>query len=347
MNKIRVLVVDDTALMRKIISDILKRDPEIEVVGTAANGYIALQKIKRLNPDVVTMDVEMPKMDGLTALSKIMEEHPVPVIMVSSHTYEGAKVTLEALELGAFDFIPKPTGIKSEAFEIIADSLISKVKAAAGAKLAKRKKEAKEETVLQKVEDISKGKFVVDIVGIGISTGGPPSLRTIFKKFPGDYPVPITLVQHMPPGFTKALAERLDKISKLHVKEAENGEKLEKYTVYVAPGDYHMEIRNQRVVLRKGERIWGQRPAADPLFFSIAEEYGKFSLGVVMTGMGRDGASGLKKIKEKGGRTIAQNKETCVVFGMPRVAIEEGSVDLVVPLEEIPEAIIKMSTKEE
>ncbi len=345
MKKIKVLVVDDTALMRKLISDILTRDPEIEVIGTAPNGYLALQKIKRLKPDVVTMDVEMPKMDGLTALSKIMEECPLPVIMVSSHTYEGAKVTLEALELGAFDFIPKPTGIKSDAFAIIADSLIAKVKAAAMAKLKKREKE-KEEGALT-LKDVSKGKFTVDIVGIGISTGGPPSLRTIFKKFPGDYPIPIAVVQHMPPGFTRALAERLDKISELHVKEAENGEKLEKHTVYIAPGDYHMEIRSERVVLKKGERIWGQRPAADPLFFSIAEEFGKFSLGVVMTGMGRDGASGLKKIKEKGGKTIAQNKETCVVFGMPRVAIEEGSVDLVVPLEEIPEAIIKMSTKEE
>ncbi len=345
MKKIKVLVVDDTALMRKLISDILKRDPEIEVVGTAPDGYLALQKIKRLKPDVVTMDVEMPRMDGLTALSKIMEEHPLPVIMVSSHTYEGAKVTLEALELGAFDFIPKPTGIKSEAFAIIADSLIAKVKAAGGAKLKKREVQ-KEEKALD-LKDFSRSKFVVDIVGIGISTGGPPSLRTIFKKFPGDYPVPITVVQHMPPGFTRALAERLDKISKLHVKEAENGEKLEKHTVYIAPGDYHMEIRNERVVLKKGERIWGQRPAADPLFFSIAEEFGKFSLGVIMTGMGRDGASGLKRIKEMGGRTIAQNKETCVVFGMPRVAIEEGSVDLIVPLEEIPEAIIKMSAKEE
>ncbi len=344
MNKIRVLVVDDTALMRKLISDILTRDPEIEVVGTAPDGYLAIQKIKRLKPDVVTMDVEMPRMDGLTALSKIMEEHPVPVIMVSSHTYEGAKVTLEALELGAFDFIPKPTGIRSEAFSIIADNLIAKVKAAAMAKL--KKFEKKEEGPLD-IKKLASRKFAVDIVGIGISTGGPPSLRTIFKKFPEDYPVPITVVQHMPPGFTRALAERLDKISKLHVKEAEQGEKIEKHTVYIAPGDYHMEIKNGRVVLEKGERIWGQRPAADPMFFSIAEEYGKFSLGVVMTGMGRDGAQGLKKIKEKGGKTIAQNKETCVVFGMPRVAIEEGSVDLVVPLEEIPEAIIKMSVKEE
>ncbi len=345
MNKIRVLVVDDTALMRKLISDILSKDPEIEVVGTAPNGYLALQKIKRLSPDVVTMDVEMPKMDGLTALAKIMEEHPIPVIMVSSHTYEGAKVTLEALELGAFDFIPKPTGIRSEVFEIIADSLIAKVKAAAAAKL--KKKEKDEVGPVLKMESVSSKKFVVDIVGIGISTGGPPSLRTIFKKFPKDYPVPITVVQHMPPGFTKALAERLDKISELHVKEAENGEKIDNHTVYIAPGDYHMEIRKGRVVLRKGDRIWGQRPAADPLFFSIAEEYGHLSIGVIMTGMGRDGASGLKKIKEKGGKTIAQNKETCVVYGMPRVAIEEGSVDLVVPLEEIPEAIIKMSIKEE
>ena len=346
MNKIKVLVVDDTALMRKLISDILTRDPEIEVIGTAPDGYLAIQKIKRLKPDVVTMDVEMPRMDGLTALSKIMEEHPVPVIMVSSHTYEGAKVTLEALELGAFDFIPKPTGIRSEAFSIIADNLIAKVKAAAMTKL-KRIEKKKEETETPSIKKIGSKKFTASIVGIGISTGGPPSLRTIFREFPEDYPIPITVVQHMPPGFTRALAERLDKISKLHVKEAEQGERLEKYTAYIAPGDYHMEIRNGRVVLKKGERIWGQRPAADPMFFSIAEEYGKFSLGVVMTGMGRDGAQGLKKIKERGGKTIAQNKETCVVFGMPRVAIEEGSVDLVVPLEEIPDAIIKMSIKEE
>lgn len=346
MKKIRVLIVDDTALMRKIISDILKRDPEIEVVGTAPDGYLAIRKIKRLKPDVVTMDVEMPRMDGLTALSKIMEENPLPVIMVSSHTYEGAKITLEALELGAFDFIPKPTGIKSEAFEIIADSLIKKVKAAAMAKI--EKKQVGEETKgTVSSENLSEEKFSVDIVGIGISTGGPPSLRTIFKKFPGDYPVPITVVQHMPPGFTRALAERLNKISKLNVKEAENGEKLEKYTVYIAPGDFHMEIKNNRVVLNKKDRVWGQRPAADPLFFSIAKEYGKFSLGVVMTGMGRDGAQGLKMIKDKGGRTIAQDKESSVVFGMPRVAIEEGCVDLVVPLDKIPEAIIKMSIKEE
>ncbi len=362
--KIRVLIVDDSAFMRKVLSDILNSDPEIEVVGTARDGLEAIELVQKLEPDVITMDVEMPRMNGLEAVKKIMEIRPTPIVMVSALTKEGSEITFKALEYGAVDFIPKPSGSISLDIRKIGEEIIRKVKAAAKAKVLRRRPiirretqptvtqqkpevEKKAPTTLPAVSDLPypESKLKEMCVIIGSSTGGPPVVTEIISKLPKRMP-PIFVVQHMPSGFTRLFAERINQVSVLNVKEAEHGERVQPGYVYIAPGDYHMLLRKRGdsvyiVLDNQMPKVNGTRPAVDVTADAVANVYGGKAVGVILTGIGRDGAYGFKKIKEKGGKIIAQNKETCVVFGMPKAVIELGIADAVLPPSEIPKAIVK------
>jgi two-component system, chemotaxis family, protein-glutamate methylesterase/glutaminase len=354
--KIRVLVVEDSSLVRKIITDILSSDPEIEVVGTANNGQTAIYKNDSLNPDVITMDIEMPVMDGLESLRHIIEKNPKPVLMLSVLTKHGAEETFKALEYGAIDFIPKPASNLPITLHEVADLLIEKVKSVskAGIKIAVKKIEPEAKKKIehiatdfeQKIVNIAGKETSNKIVGIGTSTGGPSALAGIFRCFPENFPCPVVVVQHMPEGFTKAFAERLNSNSCLNVKEAEDGDKILPGHGYIAPGHSHIKvevINGERMIkLDQGGKVSGHMPSIDVLFDSIAHSYGKDSVCVIMTGMGQDGAKGILKIKKLGGRTIAQDEETSVVYGMNRVAVQMGAIDEIVPLAGIPETIVKM-----
>ncbi len=346
-DKIKVLVVDDSALVRKVVTDILHRDPEIEVVGTANNGKTAIFKNQTLNPDVITLDIEMPIMDGLEALRAIIETNPKPVIMMSVLTQHGAEATFRALEYGAVDFIPKPSTALSISVEEIADLLIrkvksvykSKVKLHPGAHVERREAEAPGSEPIRKKEPGNR------VVAIGTSTGGPSALLQVFQKLPSDFGSPVLVVQHMPEGFTRAFAERLNVNSGLTVKEAEDGDRVRPGFGYIAPGHSHMRIEQEagERVLRvfQGDKVSGHRPSIDVLFDSVAESCGSDSVAVIMTGMGRDGADGIGKIKNKGGYTIAQDEDTSVVYGMNRVAVQAGVIDQVVSLYRIAETIME------
>lgn len=347
-DKIKVLVVDDSALVRKIITDILDSDPMIEVVGTANNGKTAIFKNKVLDPDVITMDIEMPIMNGLDALRHIIQTNPKPIIMMSVLTQDGAEPTFRALELGAVDFIPKPSSILSISVDEIGSLLIGKVKSVSRSKI---KIQRKEETV--PVMEVTRRQAAMDakagvsekVVGIGTSTGGPSALLNVFRSLPENFPAPVLVVQHMPEGFTKAFAERLNSNSALEIKEAEEGDRVLPGHGYVAPGHSHMLVEKKAAgpVIRivKTEKISGHRPSIDVLFNSIAEFYAGRSIGVIMTGMGRDGASGILNIKKCGGSTIAQNEESSVVYGMNRVAVEMGAIDTIVPINDISKKIVE------
>lgn len=330
---VKVLVVDDSALMRKLIPQMLAGDESIEVVGTAMDGSFCLKKIEELKPNVVTLDLEMPGMNGIDALKEIMRKHPVPVIVVSSHSTEGATVTMKALGLGAFDFVTKPKDAAAHMAET-ARELIAKVKAAAECKLKPRMLSGlppKPEKV--PVQSGAPNK----IVAIGVSTGGPQALEFVLSQLPGDFPGTIVVVQHMPDGFTDMFARRLDEICPLRVKEAQSGDLLLPGRVLVCPGSRHMKVKRLPLgdiaVLSDEPRVNGHRPSVDVLMRSVAEEYRANSVGVLMTGMGDDGAEGLGAIKKEGGMTIAQSEESCVVYGMPKAAIERGYAVRVVGLD--------------
>ncbi|WP_208320359.1 protein-glutamate methylesterase/protein-glutamine glutaminase [Hypnocyclicus thermotrophus] len=354
---IKVLIVDDSLFMRKIIGKILEEDDEIVVVGSAKNGKEAVEMNLKLNPDVITLDVEMPIMNGLEALKEIMNTKPTKVIMLSSLTTEGAKETIEALENGAFDFLSKPDG-KSVSLNIekISDELIQMVKEAKKANInllkVNKVKKSKEEkisfsSILKKKakKELHKGhKKPSKIVSIGISTGGPKALQTIIPKIPEDIDAGILIVQHMPPKFTKSLADRLNELSNIEVREAQDGDKVERGVAYIAPGSHHMTLSKDKetIKLNLDPPSQGHRPSVDVMYNSLIKNYDmKKLIAVIMTGMGKDGAEGIKKIRELGGITIGQSKETCVVYGMPRVADELGGVEYVADLEKIPEYILK------
>jgi len=336
---IRVLVVDDSALMRKLIPAILARDPSIEVVGTAMDGAFALKKIEELRPDVVTLDLEMPRMDGMETLRLIMRRAPLPVILFSTHSKEGAYSTLKALALGAVDFIAKPTDAAGGHLETIADQLIDKIK------VAKRAVGRKLPPAVVAIDppDLKKGTRSSlppnRIIAIGISTGGPNALQFVLSQIPGDYPASILVVQHMPEGFTEMFARRLDECCALDVHEAKSGDLLVAGRVLICPGNRHMMVRRMprgdMAVLSDGPPINGHRPSVDILFHSVAQEFGLTAVGVLMTGMGEDGAEGLGAIKSAGGMTIAQSEDTCVVSGMPRAAILKGYANKIVPLDSL------------
>ncbi|MGM7701191.1 protein-glutamate methylesterase/protein-glutamine glutaminase [Pseudalkalibacillus sp. Hm43] len=350
MNMIKVLVVDDSAFMRKVISDLLSSDPSIEVVGTARNGEDALNKISKLSPDVVTLDVEMPVMDGLTTLKKIVDHYSLPVIMVSSVTKSGAKQTIEAMQNGAVDFISKPSGSISLDIHRIQGELVEKVKIASQANLPKDFTEQppiQPDPITPKVplKSGAKGERK-KLISIGTSTGGPKALVEVISKLPKEINAPVLIVQHMPEGFTKSLAERLNKLSELNVKEAETGERIKEGCVYIAPGGHHLKVKKDTEGLYvqlddETPPTRGHRPSVDEMFNSLTqiEDYEK--IAVIMTGMGSDGTNGLLSLKQDESTiAIAESEETCVVFGMPRAAIATTKVDEIVPVNSIAERIV-------
>ena len=339
---IRVLVVDDSALMRKMIPQMLERDGGIRVVGTAMDGEFALEKASELKPDVITLDLEMPRMNGLDALRQIAKRHQLPVIVVSAHTTEGANSTFKALAMGAFDFVAKPANGSSQHIDEIAQQLTAKIRAAAQARVAApRPFPSADFPAVQKVA--RKKEAPSRVVAIGVSTGGPNSVQYVLSRLPADFAGSILIVQHMPEGFTEMFARRLDACCAIDVKEAKSGDLLLAGRALICPGNRHMKIRRaalgDMVVLSDEERVNGHRPSVDVLFRSVAEEFGVHAAGILMTGMGEDGAEGLGLIKSVGGMTIAQSAESCVVYGMPRAAIERGYAIRISALEAIPNAI--------
>ena len=321
-SRIRVLVVDDSALMRKLIPQILERDSTIEVVGTAMDGAFGLRKVEELRPDVVTLDLEMPRMDGMEMLRQIMRKHRVPVIIVSALTTEGASATFKALALGALDFVAKPRDAASAHMDEIAEDLIRKIKVAARTKT--RNVPLRPPLVAAPRADkpaTRPRKEPSKIVAIGVSTGGPYALQYLLSQLPGDFPGAIVVVQHMPQGFTEMFARRLNECCAIDVKEAQSGDLLIAGRALICPGDRHIKVRRlplaSAVVLSDEERVNGHRPSVDVLFRSVGAEFGSQGIGVLMTGMGEDGAAGMGSIKQSGGVTIAQTEGSCVVFGMP------------------------------
>lgn len=374
---IRVLIADDSAFMRMVLSDLFKKQADFEVVDTAKNGKEAIEKVLKLKPDLLTMDINMPIMDGLQALEVIMKDCPLPVVMCSSLTKEGADATIQALSLGAVDFINKTGGSVSR-IDTIEGEIIRKCRAAAGVRLNRLRtpprpslrtesppSPAKRVTLpplrtssvpLSKTPLYERAKLTPPVVAseealgghnklvvIGTSTGGPKALQTVITGLPKNLPCGVLVVQHMPPGFTKSLAERLDEISQISVKEAENHDMIERGRVYIAPGNYHMTVvssaKGREILLNQDPPIGTLRPAADILFNSVAP-LGKEIVSVILTGMGADGAAGMKEIKGHGGYVIAEAEETCVVYGMPKAVIEQGLADEIRALPEIAGAIV-------
>src|ERR1700687_5546197 len=333
--RIRVLVVDDSALMRKLIPAILARESSIEVVGTAMDGAFALKKIEELKPDVVTLDLEMPRMDGMETLRLIMRRAPLPVILFSTHSKEGGYATFKALAMGAVDFLAKPKDASSHLDEI-ADQLIAKIKVAKRAIGRILPPAIIEETAAPK-KATRAALPPRRVIAIGISTGGPNALQFVLSQVPADFQSTILVVQHMPAGFTEMFAKRLDECCALEVHEARSGDLLIAGRVLICPGNRHMMVRRMprgdMVVLSDGAPVNGHRPSVDVLFHSIAQEFALTAVGILMTGMGDDGAEGLGAIKNAGGMTIAQSEDTCVVSGMPRAAILKGYVKKIVPLD--------------
>lgn len=349
---ISVLVVDDSAFMRKSLSMMLESDPQIKVVATARDGRDGIEKIRQFNPDIVTLDIEMPIMNGLEALSLIMKEMPRPVLMISSLTTEGAQATIEALNLGAVDFIPKELSYVSLNIVKIKEELITKVKDIAhskglqfrlqrirGATLGVPRQPGQVSTIARSDVHLPLKDFRALVVGV--STGGPYALLQVIPKLARNFPLGIVVVQHMPPKFTKSLGERLNSLSAVQVKEAEDGEKVEQGTVLIAPGGSHLTFNRNgaatvRVKISTEPSDTLYRPSVDIMVSSAVEAFNAPLVGVIMTGMGKDGLEGLRLVKKKGGFVLAQNEETCVVYGMPRAVVEAGVADAVLPLEEIP-----------
>ena len=337
---VRVLVVDDSALMRKLIPKILEQDSSIEVVGTAIDGHFALKKIEDLVPTVVTLDLEMPGLNGIDTLKEIMRRWKLPVIVVSSHD-SGAAITLKALALGAFDFVAKPQDVSSRMPEIAAE-LIKKIQAAAQSTGVQRlflpgEAPGQPPHVLQPVAP-------THIVAIGVSTGGPNALQYLFSHLPADFLGSILVVQHMPDGFTELFAKRLDECCPIRVKEAQSGDLLVAGRALISPGNRHMKVKKlplgNVVLLGDDPPVNGHRPSVDVLFHSIAVEFGSQAAAVLMTGMGEDGAAGLGEIRAAGGFTVAQSEQTCVVYGMPKAAIERGYAMRVADLQDLPHILL-------
>ncbi len=375
---IRVLIADDSAFMRKVLSDLFKSQSDFEVVGTAVNGQDTIEKVKKLQPDILTLDVVMPIMDGLTALGIIMEQCPLPVIMISSATQKGTNETIRALALGAVDFVSKAGGAISK-IDTIKDEILSKCRLAAKAHARKNfaassplvysPKPSNIEPTTRRVEVRRRTGLVLGqkptinrvpsttapvrriipgtgkkLVVIGTSTGGPQALQSVVTRLPGNLPCGVVIVQHMPAGFTKSLAERLNSISEIAVKEAEHDEIIKPGQVYIAPGDYHLRIvpasgGERKIVLSQEPRVGNLRPTVNYMFDS-ASQFGRDLVSVIMTGMGSDGCEGMKKIKATGGYSIAQDENSCVVYGMPKAVVDAGLADEIRPLNKIAEAIV-------
>ncbi len=347
--KIKVLIVDDSAVVRKILSTGLSRDQEIEVVGTAADPFIARDKIISLKPDVITLDVEMPRMDGISFLQKLMIYYPLPVIMVSSLTQAGCDTTLKALEVGALDFVTKPSLDVSHTLDDIVTELAEKIKESATVKVKKKESlnntDSKSTIIRHKQTSRALINSTHKIVAIGASTGGTEALKEVLMQMPPDAPG-ILIVQHMPQLFTKSFADRLNSLCSIEVREAKDGDSIIPGLALIAPGDYHMELRRNGaryyVTTNQAPPVRRHRPSVEVLFESVAKYAGTNAVGVIMTGMGDDGAGGLLKMKQAGAKTLAQDAESCVVFGMPREAIRLGATDTVVPLTKITPTILSL-----
>jgi two-component system, chemotaxis family, protein-glutamate methylesterase/glutaminase len=336
----KVLIVDDSSLMRQLLTQILNSDPELEVIGTAEDPFVAREKIKSLHPDVLTLDIEMPRMDGLTFLEKLMRGHPMPVVMISSLTDRGAETTLRALSLGAVDYIAKPKLDVSNGTIEQAGDIIAKVKAAA--KVRVRGLDASETTPAA----LPAGYHITathKVVAIGASTGGTEALKDLLSALPPDFPG-LVMVQHMPEAFTRPFSERLNSLCRIHVQEAKDGDRILPGHALLAPGGHQMQVvrhgMEYAVKVYRGERVNRHLPSVDVLFSSCARQLGKNAIGVLLTGMGADGAKGMLEMKVAEAHTIAQDEATCVVFGMPREAIQLGAVDQVLPLGRIPTALL-------
>lgn len=347
--RIRVLVVDDSALMRQFISDILRSDPRIEVAGTARDGRDALAQMKILKPDIITMDVEMPNMSGLQALEEIMKTNPMPVIMVSTMTQEGAETTLKALALGCVDFIGKPSGSISLNIREVGQEIIDKVIAASTAKVRPIGSmfTPPARTLPQKPRmnpPTLTGRR--DIVAIASSTGGPMALSELLPKLPKNFPVPIVITQHMPKEFTGSFSKRLNEASQIEVVEGFEGLTLKPGRAVIAPGGSHLIVKRRAGTavcgLSDAPPVLSVKPAANIMFLSVADEYGGNVLCVILTGMGRDGTDGATALKRRGAYVIAESQKTCVVYGMPKAAADAGIVDEILPLDEIPDAMVRI-----
>jgi two-component system chemotaxis response regulator CheB len=341
-NRLKVLIVDDSALMRQLLTKIISSDPDLEVIGTAGDPFVARDKIKALNPDVLTLDIEMPRMDGLTFLEKLMRGHPMPVIMISSLTGKGADTTLRALALGAIDYVSKPKLDISNGTIEQADEIVAKIKSAARAKI--RRIDAPVTAPKEQSSHTYRFSATHKIVAIGASTGGTEALKELLAPLPADFPG-IVIVQHMPETFTHQFAERLDSLCKIRVKEAQDGDRIIPGRALLAPGGHHMAVvvrgMEYSVHVYRGERVNRHLPSVDVLFSSCARSMGKNALGVLLTGMGADGAKGMLEMKQAASFTIAQDESTSVVFGMPREAILLNAVDQVLPLNQIPNVLMQ------
>ncbi|MBF0334771.1 MAG: chemotaxis response regulator protein-glutamate methylesterase [Alphaproteobacteria bacterium] len=343
MEKVTVLIVDDSALVRQLLAAILSRDPEIEVVGAAPDPLVARQMIKDLNPRVITLDVEMPRMDGIAFLEKIMRLRPMPVVMVSTLTQKGADTTLRALEIGAVDFVAKPTMDLQSGLEAMAAELVAKVKAAAQARVRPRSEQAisADRPPAPRMGVMSSDR----LLAIGASTGGVEAITEVLRGMPADCP-PIVITQHMPPQFTTSFARRLDTLAAPNVAEAVDGERLARGHVRVAPGGHHLEVLRDGAGwvcrIHEGAAVSGHRPSVDVLFSSVAQAAGAHGVGVILTGMGRDGAQGLLAMRQAGAHTVGQTEASCVVYGMPKAAFEVGGVEKQVALEKIAENVLAL-----
>ncbi|MGE0088207.1 MAG: chemotaxis response regulator protein-glutamate methylesterase [Bacteroidales bacterium] len=351
-DKIKVLVVDDSALVRQNLSDIINSDPDLDVIGTASDPFIAANKIKMEVPDVITLDIEMPRMDGLTFLQKIMSQHPIPVVIISSLTDKGTETGIKALEYGAVEIITKPKMYSSEALKESKILICDAIHAAAGAKI--RRKSIKQniiqvepkysaDAILPPVQNKSMIHTTEIVVSIGASTGGTEALTKLIQELPADAPG-IVVVQHMPEKFTTSFAKRLNELSKVTVKEAEDGDSVIQGRVLIAPGNFHLLLKRSGakyfVEVKEGPMVNRHRPSVDVLFRSTARYAGANAVGIILTGMGDDGAKGLLEMKQNGAFTIAQDEKTCVVFGMPKEAIKLNAADKVLPLDNINSAFL-------
>lgn len=337
---IRVLIVDDSATARAVLREILESDPAIEVVATASDAYVARDKIVELKPDVVCLDVEMPRMDGITFLKRLMHYMPVPVVMVSSLTQNGARTTLEALEAGAVDFVGKPHSHIYDGVETMREELLSKIKMASRVRVRQRALES-----IQQANTTSLAETTNKILAIGASTGGTEALKDVLMGLPRNAPGTI-IVQHMPSNFTGPFAERLNGLCAMEVREARNGDSVTPGVALIAPGDYHMVVRRSGaryyVEIGSGEKVSGHRPSADVLFNSVAKIAGVNAIGVILTGMGGDGARGLLAMRNAGSRTIGQDEASSIVYGMPKVAYDIGAVERQLPLQNIAKGILEL-----
>ncbi|MDB2331313.1 chemotaxis response regulator protein-glutamate methylesterase [Alteromonas sp.] len=333
---IKVLIVDDSALIRSLLKEILSKEKDMVVVGAAPDAYVARDMVNKFSPDVITLDIEMPKVDGITFLAKLMKARPTPVLMISTLTEKGADATLKCLELGAIDYIAKPKIGVAEGMEEYRQLIVEKVRVAASSKVAKREgsqSNVKQQSIISGTEKI---------IAVGASTGGTETIKTFLLSLPANAPA-VVITQHMPPGFTKTFADRLNTLCSVNVSEAKGGERLLPGSVFIAPGDIHMGIEKSgadyRTILIDKPRISGHKPSVDVLFESVSQCAGKNAIGIIMTGMGKDGALGLSAMKQSGAYTIAQDEASCVVFGMPGEAIKLGAASVVCDIKDISQTV--------